>query len=207
MLLGFMFQSAHFQFRLLLIFVQVAVLVMLNIFYNLPFFLDKKLYKVKNEDNSTSLVRSNSALGNSNVYQWLYKTILFYVVMYGMPLIMLAVFTGFLLRALTKARIKRQRMTGHKVSLYALKVLHVDRVRLRSYNLTQNLYSGECCFLLKGGTSRWSDHYAVSCCIRLHDLSTLGTIASNFRTSLWTIRTLLQPSILPGWNGFVFYRS
>ena len=92
------------------------MLVILNIVYSLPFFLDKKLYKVINEDNSTSLVRSNTALGNSNVYQWLYKTVLFYVIMYGIPLIMLAVFTGFLLRALTKARIERQRMTGHKVS-------------------------------------------------------------------------------------------
>ena len=97
---------------------QVLAVVIINVAYCLPFFLDKQLQKIKNEDNSTSLVRSNSALGNSNVYQWFYKTILFYVIMYGMPLIVLAVFTGFLLRALAKARISRERMTGQNVSFF-----------------------------------------------------------------------------------------
>ena len=114
---------------------QVAALVILNIAYTLPFYLDKNLYKVTNEDNSTSLVRSNSALGNSDVYQWFYKTMLFYVLMYGAPLITLAVLTGLLIRALAKARIQRQRLTGQNVSFITVFTNECFTVTLNIYSV------------------------------------------------------------------------
>ena len=122
---------------------QVIAVIIINVAYCIPFFLDKQLHKIKNEDNSTSLVRSNSALGNSNLYQWLYKTILFYVIMYGMPLIMLAVFTGFLLTALTKARINRERMTGQNVSFFFIRSIKLTDTVQKLSDITR-MHSSRC---------------------------------------------------------------
>ena len=99
------------------------MVIILNVAYCIPFFLDKQLHEVTNEDNSTSLIRKNSDLGDNNIYQWLYKTMLFYVIMYGVPLITLAVLTGFLIRALARARSKRKRMTSQNVRLQIILVL------------------------------------------------------------------------------------
>ena len=86
----------------------------------MPIFLDDHLKKVTNEDNTTSLVFRKNKLGNSSIYQWFYKTVLYYVVMYAVPLLTLAVLTGLLLRALAKAKMMRGKMTGQNVRQLSL---------------------------------------------------------------------------------------
>ena len=83
----------------------------------MPLFFDNKLYKITKEDNRTYLQRKNTNLGNNDVYQWFYKTVLSYAVMYAAPLLILAVLTGFLLRALAKAKRVRTKMTSNNVSI------------------------------------------------------------------------------------------
>ncbi len=67
------------------------------------------------EDNSTSLVRAKSVLAKSNKWQLVYKTVMYFTIMYGIPLIILAVLTTFLLKSLGEAKKKRRNMAANKV--------------------------------------------------------------------------------------------
>ena len=67
------------------------------------------------EDNSTSLVRVKSVLAKSNKWQLVYKTVMYFTIMYGIPLIILAVLTIFLLKSLREAKKMRRNMAANKV--------------------------------------------------------------------------------------------
>ncbi len=93
----------------------MVVLIVLNTAYCMPLFFDKELFPIEGV-NETMYGRRNTALGDSYTYQWVYKTVLFYVIMYAIPLMILAVLTVLLLRALKKAKKARENMTTQAVS-------------------------------------------------------------------------------------------
>lgn len=81
----------------------ITAFMLVNLF-QLPVFLDA--YLVKKWDatkNKTVLVRVYTDLGKSDVYQTTYKTTLSYIFLYFAPLLLLAIFTTFLIRSLRRS--------------------------------------------------------------------------------------------------------
>ena len=82
----------------------VAVITFCTLF-ELPVFLDFHLeVEFDNKTNTTNLLRVYSALGNDHTYQVVYKTTLYYTIMYLIPFLVLTIFTVLLVRALNKSK-------------------------------------------------------------------------------------------------------
>ena len=99
--------------------IQVIVIVSFAILYNIPRFFEHKVISrevqiVDSEtgrNNTTEVIRH---LGDSQAYQIIYSNILYYPVMYIVPLLSLTYLNYKLIKALNALRIRKESLTGHK---------------------------------------------------------------------------------------------
>ena len=99
--------------------IQVIVIVTVAILYNTPRFFEhhviSKSVQVIDPDthtnNTTTITRH---LGDSQVYQIIYSNILYFPVMYIVPLLSLAYLNYKLIKALKDFRMRRESLTGHR---------------------------------------------------------------------------------------------
>lgn len=78
--------------------------------FELPVYLDFHLLVTEDEDGHVILERAYTELGNNHIYQLVYKTTLYYAVMYVIPLIILTIFTTLLIRALNHSKKIKEQM-------------------------------------------------------------------------------------------------
>ena len=91
---------------------QVVMLMIAVTTFQIPFFLDFYPARETAEDGSTILVRRYTSLALNKTYQMVYKTTIYYIVMYALPLVLLMWFTFHLINALSQATKQRAQMTG-----------------------------------------------------------------------------------------------
>ena len=99
--------------------IQVIVIVSFAILYNTPRFFEhqvisKEVQEVGPEassNNTTVIVRY---LGDNKAYQIIYSNILYFPVMYVVPLLSLTYLNCKLIKALNALRIRKESLTGHK---------------------------------------------------------------------------------------------
>ena len=91
----------------------LMIFVVMATIYALPTFWELQIFKVTNHYNETIYVPSHGKLSLDNWYQFLYKTTLYYLLMYIIPWILLAVMTVFLLKAVKQAQHFRSQMRNN----------------------------------------------------------------------------------------------
>ena len=91
--------------RLHLIFVAFTVTI-----YELPTFFDNEVNSILDSDNKTFYVPAYGELNKNYYYHLIYKTTLYYIIMYLIPWILLAIITVFLTRAVKQAQQFRSQM-------------------------------------------------------------------------------------------------
>ena len=92
----------------------IGLLILVTLF-ELPTFLDHYLSEKKDAYNNTVLVYTYSKLSDSDIYQKMYKTTASYLFLYAMPLLILAILTFFLIRAMKRAIKLRKGMTQQAI--------------------------------------------------------------------------------------------
>ena len=90
--------------------VHLIVLVVMVTIYALPTFWELQIITMTNNFNETIYVPYNGKLSLDYWYQFLYKTTLYYLLMYIIPWILLAVMTIFLVKAVKQAQHFRSQM-------------------------------------------------------------------------------------------------
>ena len=84
----------------------LALVVVFCTLFELPVFLDFKLdVTFDNTTNTTQLLRLYSTLGNDKIYQLVYKTTAYYIILYLIPCLVLITLTVLLVRALKKTKV------------------------------------------------------------------------------------------------------
>ena len=78
--------------------------------YELPTFFDNNVVKMMDSNNNTVYLPTYRQLNLNHWYQLVYKTSLYYAIMYLIPWIILAIVTGFLTRAVKEAQKFRSQM-------------------------------------------------------------------------------------------------
>ena len=91
--------------RIHLVMVTLAVTV-----YELPTFFDNNVVKIIDSNNKTVYIPTYGELNLNHWYQLVYKTSLYYIIMYLIPWIILAIVTVFLTRAVKQAQKFRSQM-------------------------------------------------------------------------------------------------
>ena len=93
---------------------QLFLVIVFNVLYSLPLFLDSYVKRVYSEKYELWYnTRVYSWLGRNWSYQFAYRTVLYFLLMYSIPLLMLLVMVVKLIRALKLANRKRSQMTGN----------------------------------------------------------------------------------------------
>lgn len=95
---------------------QILIVLVLCTLFELPVYLDFHVSVEQDENNRTILKRTMTELGKNEVYLIVYKTTAYYSIMYAIPLLMVAILTVLLVKALHKAKNIRRQMTksdGH----------------------------------------------------------------------------------------------
>ena len=91
---------------------QLAAVVLGVFVFNIPLFLDDRLEWVTQPDNSTLLDQVYTALGQNQVYLHLYKTALYYICVFILPVVILSVLTFLLVRELRRSSRMRAAMVN-----------------------------------------------------------------------------------------------
>ena len=78
--------------------------------YELPTFFDNNVVRIIDSRNKTAYIPTYGELNLNHWYQLVYKTSLYYIIMYLIPWIILAIVTGFLTRAVKQAQKFRSQM-------------------------------------------------------------------------------------------------
>ena len=81
--------------------------------YEIPTFFDNEIRKLKNSSNETIYVPAYGELNLNYYYQLIYKTTLYYTIMYVIPWILLAIMTILLVKTIRKAR-KFRKQVGNQ---------------------------------------------------------------------------------------------
>ena len=99
-----------FEYRVL-----AVIIVVISFVYNLPrFFEHSELYKVQNSNNRSNITYRSFNLGDSKVYQIVYSNILYFPVMYIVPLVSLAYMNSRLIKAIRALKTRKKTLTGRK---------------------------------------------------------------------------------------------
>ena len=91
---------------------QLLVVVVLNVAFALPLFFDSYAAFIQRKDGGWSPLRSYTWLGANWYYQFIYRNVLYFTLMYAIPLLMLFVMVVKLINALRQANQTRSEMTG-----------------------------------------------------------------------------------------------
>lgn len=89
----------------------VIIVITFCVIYNIPRFFERDLITIVDpETNITTVEVQASAMGNNNIYKILYANILYFIVMFLIPLIMLIILNAKLIQALREAKRRRSLM-------------------------------------------------------------------------------------------------
>ena len=88
----------------------LVVICMLVVIYEIPIFFDNVVKEIKTSGNKTIYVPSYTHLNLNHWYQLLYKTTIYYIIMYIVPWFALALMTFHLVKAIKKAKEFRSQM-------------------------------------------------------------------------------------------------
>ncbi len=97
--------------------IQVVLVVSLAILFNIPRFFEHKVigqFEVDGHGSSNNTTIVDRHLGDDKVYQIIYSNILYWPVMYIVPLISLTYLNYKLIKALNRLRIRKESLTGHR---------------------------------------------------------------------------------------------
>lgn len=103
--------------------IQVVALVSFAVLYNIPRFFEHQVIEVKHFTSGNTTVSGDGQitnvtyfnLGDNKLYQILYSNVLYFPVMYIVPLVSLTCLNYRLMAALRKIREKKAALTGHRV--------------------------------------------------------------------------------------------
>ena len=90
--------------------IHLVVVTLTVTVYELPTFFDNNVLKIIDSNNKTIYIPAYGELNLNHWYQLVYKTSLYYIIMYLIPWIILAIVTGFLTRAVKQAQQFRSQM-------------------------------------------------------------------------------------------------
>ncbi len=100
---------------------QVIAVVSFSVLYNTPRFFEHQVIRKEvtyvssiNGFNTTNVTYEEMNLGDSKVYQIVYSNIIYFPVMYIVPLITLTILNSKLIRALNAIKIRKEALTGHR---------------------------------------------------------------------------------------------
>ena len=93
---------------------QVAAVLSFSILYNIPrFFEHQKMYSQELKGNLTNTTSAPHTLGANQVYQIVYSNLLYFPIMYIIPLCLLAYFNSKLIKAVQALQERKETLTGH----------------------------------------------------------------------------------------------
>lgn len=102
--------------RVCYIHTQLAIVVILGTLYSIPRFFEYEIHDmIHPSENVTIYITSTSDFFKDKTYQILYRNVSFFLVMNIVPLIVITVFTIFLVREVWRARKLRQVLTKSKI--------------------------------------------------------------------------------------------
>ena len=95
----------------------VMIVLSFSILYNSPRFFEHRAIHEDYQlgDNNTNVTRIETNLGDSRLYQIIYSNILYFPVMYILPLASLSYLNWRLIRGLHRLRSRKEMLTGHRV--------------------------------------------------------------------------------------------
>ena len=90
--------------------IHLIIICVVIVIYEIPIFFDNEVKKLKISENNTIYVPAYRQLNLNYWYQILYKTTFYYIIMYIIPWILLAIMTVFLVKAVKQAQQFRSKM-------------------------------------------------------------------------------------------------
>ncbi len=99
--------------------IQVLLVVSFAILYNTPRFFEHKVISeevtlIDSDTHANNTTTVSRCLGDSQVYQIIYSNILYFPVMYIVPLLSLTYLNYKLIKALNALRLRKESLTGHR---------------------------------------------------------------------------------------------
>ena len=90
--------------------IHLIIICVIIVIYEIPIFFDNEVKKIKVSENNTIYVPAYRQLNLNHWYQILYKTTFYYIIMYIIPWILLAIMTVFLVKAVKHSQQFRCKM-------------------------------------------------------------------------------------------------